>query len=80
MQIEQVELNGNTEHATRHGISSEEIIEVFANRPTISRNRRNRSAGYSAFGHSDGGRPIRVNFRYDAAIRSARPISAWEDR
>lgn len=78
MRIEQVELNGNTEHATCHGVSADEIIQVFANKPRISRN--NRSAGYSAFGRTEGGRPVRINFRYDPARRSARPISAWEDR
>jgi hypothetical protein len=80
VRIEQVDLDGNTEHATRHGVSIDEIIQVFANTPRISRNRNHRSAGYSAFGRTDGGRPIRVNFRYDPARRSARPISAWEDR
>jgi hypothetical protein len=46
----------------------------------ISRNRNRRSAGYSAFGRTDGGRLVRVNFPYDPARRSARPISAGEDR
>jgi hypothetical protein len=78
--IEQVDLNGNTEHATCHGVSADEIIQVFPNKPRISHNRNRRSAGYSAFGRTDGGRPVRVNFRYDPARRSARPISAWEDR
>ncbi len=75
-----MDLNGNTAHATCHGVSADEIMQVFANQPRISRNRNNRSAGYSAFGRTDGGRPVRVNFRYDAASRAARPISAWEDR
>ncbi|MDQ3886928.1 MAG: hypothetical protein M3308_07990 [Actinomycetota bacterium] len=74
-----MDLNGNTEHVTCHGVSPDEIMQVFANKPRISRNRDNRSAGYSAFGRTDGGRPVRVN-RYDPANRSARPISAWEDR
>ena len=80
MRIEQVDLNGNTEHATCHGVSADEIIQVFTNTPQISRNRNHRSAGYSAFGRTDGGRPVRVNFGYDPARRSARPISAWADR
>lgn len=75
-----MDLNGNTAHATCHEVSADEIMQVFANQPRISRNRNNRSAGYSAFGRTDGGRPVRVNFRYDAASRAARPISAWEDR
>ncbi|MGH3942561.1 MAG: hypothetical protein ACRDTG_28850 [Pseudonocardiaceae bacterium] len=75
-----MDLNGNTEHGTRHGVSAEEIMQVFANQPRISRNRNNRSAVYSAFGRSDGGRPVRVNFRYNSTNRAARPISAWEDR
>jgi hypothetical protein len=31
----------------------------------ISRNRNRRSAGYSAFGRTDGDRPIPVNFRFE---------------
>ncbi|MCA1708444.1 MAG: hypothetical protein LC808_36260 [Actinobacteria bacterium] len=50
---------GNTEHATCHGVSVDEILQVFVNQPPISRNRRNRSAGYSAFGRTDGG-PVAV--------------------
>ncbi len=44
MRIEQVDLSGNTAHATNHGISADEIVQVFANEPRISRNRKNRSA------------------------------------
>ncbi len=80
MRIDQVDLDGNTGHATCHGVSVDEILQVFANQPQIRRNRKNRSAVYSAFGRTDGGRRIRVNFRYDLASRSARPISAGEDR
>jgi hypothetical protein len=80
VRIEQVDLNGNTEHATCHGVSADEIIQAFTNKPRINRNRNHHSAGYSAFGRTDGGRRVRVNFRYDPARRSARPISAWEDR
>jgi len=80
VRIEQVDLNGNTDHATCHGVSVDEIVQMFANQPRISRNRKNRSAIYSAFGRTDGGRAVRVNFRYDASSCTARPISAWEDR
>lgn len=75
-----MDLDGNTAHATSHGVSADEIVQVFANEPHISRTRKNRSAVYCAFGRTDGGRPVRVNFRYHAPSRSARPISAWEDR
>ncbi|PZS18096.1 MAG: hypothetical protein DLM60_12435 [Pseudonocardiales bacterium] len=61
-------------------IEQVDLMQVFANQPRISRNRKNRAAGYSAFGRTDGGRAIRVNFRYDPASRAARPISAWEDQ
>lgn len=75
-----MDLNGNTEHAMCHGVSVDEIVQVLANQPRIRRNRKNRAAGYSAFGRTDGGRAVRVNFRYDASSHTARPISAWEDR
>jgi hypothetical protein len=44
VRIEQVDLDGNTEHATCHGVSADEIIQVFTNTPRISRNRNHRSA------------------------------------
>jgi hypothetical protein len=45
VRIEQVDLNGNTEHVTCHGVCADEIIQVFTNKPRISRNRNHRSAG-----------------------------------
>lgn len=81
MQIESIDMDeSNLQHATRHGVSAAEISDVFDNATEVRRNRSGRSADYFVIGHSDGGRVIRVNFLYDAARCTARPISAWEVR
>jgi uncharacterized DUF497 family protein len=71
---------GNREHATRHGISVEEITQVLLSNPTIRRNRKGRSGDYYAFGTTDGGRRIVVVVAWDPARRILRPITAWERR
>lgn len=45
----------NREHATRHGISVEEITQALLSNPTMRRNRKGRSGDYYAFGTTDGG-------------------------
>jgi uncharacterized DUF497 family protein len=50
----------NREHATRHGVSVEEITEVLLSNPTIRRNRKGRSGDYFALGTTDGGRKVVV--------------------
>lgn len=37
-----------------------------------------RATDYYVVGVTDAGKKVRVNFRYLAATREARPISAWE--
>lgn len=51
MRIDTVEFDEhNEEHATRHGVSLVEIVQVFANAPEVRRNRRGRAAGLPRFG------------------------------
>ena len=79
IKIEWVELDDhNLAHVTRHGVSAEEVLQVFANDPAISTNHRDRTGTHAATGYTDGGRRMRINFIYDARTRAARPISAWE--
>lgn len=56
MRIDAVEFDEhNEEHATRHGVSLVEIVQVFANGPEVRRKRRGRAAGFLASGVTDGG-------------------------
>ena len=65
----------NIAHATTR-VSAAEICEVFDNDPVFHRNTSGRTADYIAIGVTDGGSRVRVNFIYNHAQRTARPISA----
>lgn len=67
----------NETHATRHGVSVREIVQVFANTPDYQRNRKQRAGDYMATGYTDGGRRVRVAFVWDEGRRTVRPIAAW---
>lgn len=73
--VEVVIDGGNEEHVTGHGVSVQEIGQVFSNGPVVRRNRRNRAAEFVADGVTDGGSRVLVFFDYeDGAVR---PITAW---
>lgn len=77
MWIETVELDErNIAHAPAR-VSAAEISEVFVNNPVFRRNKSGRTADYVAIGVTDGGSQVRVNFIYDRARRTTRPVSAW---
>lgn len=69
---------GSLIHATRHGVSLDEMEQMFFNAPTVGRNKRRRAAPFTAVGRTDGGRRVRVNFVYEQDTGAARVISAWE--
>jgi uncharacterized DUF497 family protein len=71
--------DSNLIHATRHGISAEEIDQVIANGPLYRRNKRGRSADYLACGTTDGGRSVVIAVEWQATTRRVRPITAWEE-
>lgn len=71
---------GNEEHTTAHGVTVEEIEQVIANRALYWRNKRGRAADFLAFGETNGGRRVVVAVVWNAARRTVRPITAWEDR
>lgn len=51
MCITEIEVDsGNESHLTRHGVSIAEVQQVFANRPDIRRNRKNRAGTHVALG------------------------------
>lgn len=72
--------DANREHATRHGITVEEITQALLNNPTMRRNRKGRAGDYSVFGATDGGRQVVVVVAWDPGSRVLRPITAWEQR
>ena len=70
----------NREHATRQGITQEEVRQALLNNPTMRCNRKGRPGDYYAFGATDGGRRIVVVVAWDAGRGVLRPITAWEQR
>lgn len=72
--------DANREHATRHGVTVEEITQALLNAPTVRRNRKGRSGDYYASGMTDGGRAITVVVAWGPTRRVLRPITAWEQR
>lgn len=72
--------DANREHATRHGVSVDEITQVLRNGPTMRRNRKGRAGDYYAFGVTDGGRRVVVVVAWSGLGRGVRPITAWERR
>ena len=67
----------NEDHVTRHGVSVQEIMQVFSNDPAIRRNRRARTGDHVAVGVTDGGRQILVVFSFNEE-GGVRPIAASE--
>lgn len=78
MRIQSVALDeDNLVHVTRHGVSADEIVQVFDNSESWHRNKRSGTADFTVVGRTDGGARVRVNFVYDPRTGTARPISAW---
>jgi hypothetical protein len=71
--------DANLVHATRHGVTADEIDQALGNRPVYRRNKRGRSADYLALGATEGGRRIVVAVQWCAETRRVRPITAWEE-
>ena len=65
----------NQEHVTAHGVSAEEVEQVFWNGPMIRKNRRGRRAPFIAVGRTDGGSFVVVPFEVVGQV--ARPVTAW---
>jgi uncharacterized DUF497 family protein len=70
----------NRVHATRHGVSVDEITQALLNDSTVRRNRKGRAGDYYVFGTTDGGRRVVVVVAWEPGRRVVRPITAWEQR
>jgi uncharacterized DUF497 family protein len=71
--------------ARKHGVDTEEVEEIFANRPQFRFVEKGDRAGenvYMASGQTDAGRYLTVLFIHkskgDALILSARDMAKWE--
>jgi uncharacterized DUF497 family protein len=68
---------GNESELAAHGISFEEVEQVFANAPRWAANRRARSGDWKMLGLTDGGRRLTIVLHYDGLARIIRPITGW---
>jgi len=67
---------GNEEHATAHGVSTEELHQVFENGPRWLPNKKGRTGTYLMVGRTNGDRPIVAAVVYDEIRRAVRPIAS----
>lgn len=70
--------DSNSGHATRHGVTVDEITQALLNNPRVHRNRKGRTGDLYVAGETDGGRQIIVVVAWDIDRRVVRPITAWE--
>lgn len=70
--------DANCEHATRHGVSVDEITQALRNGPTMRRNRKGRAATHLAYGVTDAGRRVVIAVGWNQWAGTVRPITAWE--
>lgn len=78
-QVEHIQWDdANLLHATRHGVSADEINQVIANNPLYRANKKLRAGDYSTIGVTDGGRRVELKVKWYPATRTIRPITAWE--
>jgi uncharacterized DUF497 family protein len=77
--IEAVEWDeANEVHATRHGVSINEIEDALSGAVVAHRNKRDRAGDWYIEERTRGGRAVHVVFRYRVETHTARPITAWE--
>lgn len=58
--VERLEFDPDNDHAARHGVSDDEILQAFDNEPRFFRNKGGRSGEYVMIGRSYGGRLLTV--------------------
>jgi uncharacterized DUF497 family protein len=72
--------DANLGHATRHGVSFDEINQVLMSDPEYRTNAQGRSGDYVATGKTAGGRTVSVVVAWAPRTRTVRPITAWEEK
>lgn len=61
-----------------HGISPEEVRQVFEGRPVWARNRRHRAGDWKMMGRTAGGRRLSIVVYYEPRLGRLRPITGWD--
>lgn len=70
--------DGNERELARHGITLADVLQVFANRPAWTRNRKHRAGQYKMVGETDGGRRLTIVILMAEDSDKARPITGWD--
>jgi hypothetical protein len=72
---ESVGREGTLEHLWRHGVTAEEIEQVFNNGPVWLRNKKGRKANWRMIGFTDGGRALDIKVFWDEDRGTLLPIT-----
>jgi uncharacterized DUF497 family protein len=68
---------GNEGELSRHGISPEEVYEVWENGPVWVPNVRHRAGDWKMLGRTNGGRPLTIVIRFYPDRGMLRVITGW---
>lgn len=63
------------EHLARHGVTAEEIEQVFDNGPAWMKNKKERRANWRMIGYTDGGRALDIKVLWDEDRGALLPIT-----
>lgn len=66
---------GALEHLARHGVTAEEIAQVFDNGPLWMKNKKGRRANWRMIGCTDGGRALDIKVFWDEDRGALLPIT-----
>ena len=68
---------GNLGELDAHKITAAEVEQVWRNRPTFARNKKDAAGDWKMMGRSDGGRRLTIVVVCDEVRRTMRPITGW---
>lgn len=68
----------NESELAAHGISVDEVEQVWAEGPEWVRNKKHRAGDYKMLGPTFGGRLLTIVVRYNPDRRSNRAITGWD--
>ena len=69
--------DGNQSELARHGVTPEEVEQVFDNQPTWIPNKRNRAGDWKMVGATNGGRRLTIIVRVATDDYRLRAITGW---
>jgi hypothetical protein len=68
---------GNESELVAHGITQDDVEQVFGNKPRWATNRKNRPGDWKMMGLTDGKRRLTIIVHYDPDAKVIRPITGW---